>query len=370
MWSCLACEHAHTGAKATYLVCEVCGTQRRSDADTAARLQQTHFDLTAEDDARTGAPTAAVDTPTGTGGDVAEDPGAAEPPARADDVAAAARGFVESGMHIYDEQARDAAAGRRPRPRALAGSAAAAEASPPVARGTVRLRVASFNIEMATFRGPINLARWASPGGQCDRAAAQLRRISPRPDVVGFQEISDIGAVADGRAGYPSVTRNQLSDLLDRLNHGVARGDGQWCVVAKQIGCPVAFNAATVEPVAFGRFEVSPCPGRVNACSCARGRQWRGQCDCPGMARPAWVAGQGSCCAFRALGAEPTAAGGADFVLVSAHVSDEQPGVRARGAREFLAPLVRALRRRWRCPVFLVGDFNICLLYTSPSPRD
>ena len=118
MWLCLACERAHTGAKATYLVCEVCGTQRRSDADTAARLQQTHFDLTAEDDARTGAPT-------GTSGDVAEDPGAAEPPARADDVAAAARGFVESGMHIYDEQARDAAAGRRPRPRALAGSAAA-----------------------------------------------------------------------------------------------------------------------------------------------------------------------------------------------------------------------------------------------------
>ena len=38
MWSCLACERAHTGAKATYLVCEVCGKDHATAPPLAKHL--------------------------------------------------------------------------------------------------------------------------------------------------------------------------------------------------------------------------------------------------------------------------------------------------------------------------------------------
>ena len=59
------------------------------------------------------------------------------------------------------------------------------------------------------------------------------------------------------------------------------------------------------------------------------------------------------------------------FIAICAYMPPNMSSSAARGCLDFLVDVILNLKSKYKDPFIAIGgDFNDCLLYTSPSPRD
>jgi hypothetical protein len=124
----------------------------------------------------------------------------------------------------------------------------------------------------------------------------------------------------------------------------------------------VSYCPSILQPVATRRLIIGSAPGKFleeGECSCAFG-QWVSACSCYRDGH--WRAGGATYAAFRFV---DSPRGTVDLVALSSHLTSRSPAVRAQGAEEVLAPLVRLLADHYDAPVVLGGDFNMTKLQSA-----
>ena len=225
--------------------------------------------------------------------------------------------------------------------------------SPAVALAQVRrpwrqLRVCAANVPPGLATNKIEDGVQILTGVQSDEDGAKWHA---RRSVMATQ----LRAVGAGLVLHQELCGHKLDELLAEADCGLVPVRSRWC-------CPISYDPSILQPVATRRLIIGSAPGKFlgeGECSCAFG-QWVSACSC--FRDGHWRAGGATYAAFRF---SDSTRGTVDLVALSSHLTCRSPAVRARGAEEVLAPLVKLLANHYEAPVILGGDFNMTKLQSA-----